>query len=229
MHNDLGDFGISSTVDHSPETLQKVKASAPEGKSPTFVTDAMIPKKRSGKRTIRFGCISDKTSCSMRIEGEQEHKCEVMCIPECFEGLLADWGMSSRVHEQHAQQHDMPSDPTRFSVMDLNGSNWSRTHGFDILRLALIRRMQSYEKVYVVCRRVKNGEQKEHVSRLSMKPKILVERKESNLWTQKSNQVSTYRKHDQESINDKNESCSTRCPYTVLERVQQRKPLILLL
>jgi hypothetical protein len=80
-----------------------------------------------------------------------------------------------------------------------------------------------------VCGRVDNGKQKEHVRRLSMKPKILVERKESDLWAQKSNQVSTYRKHDQESIDDKNESCSTRRPHTVLERIQQRKLLIALL
>jgi hypothetical protein len=138
MHDDLGDLGISSTVDHSPQTFQKVKASAPESESPTFVTDAMIPKKRPGKRAIGLGCISDKTSRSMRIKGEEEHKCEMMCIPEGFEGLLADWCMSSRVHEQHAQQHDVSSDPTGFRIMNLYGRNRSRTHSFDVLRLALI-------------------------------------------------------------------------------------------
>ena len=65
-----------------------------------------------------------------------------------------------------------------------------------------------------------NGEEKEHVRCLSMEPKILVKWKKSDFWTEKANQISTYSKHDKETVHGKNETGTSRGPYTEFEGIQ---------
>lgn len=43
----------------------------------------------------------------------------MVSVPEGLEGLLADFGVGSGVHEQHAKKHHVASNTTCFSVMDL--------------------------------------------------------------------------------------------------------------
>ncbi len=43
-----------------------------------------------------------------------------MRIPESFEGLLPNTVVSSRVHQQHAEEHDMSGNTTGLSVVDLD-------------------------------------------------------------------------------------------------------------
>jgi len=69
----------------------------------------------------------------------------------------------------------MTRDPSGFSIVNLQCSDRSRADSLDILLISdKSVDSGSYEKVYVVCRGMENGEQEKHVRRLSMKPKILV-------------------------------------------------------
>lgn len=44
----------------------------------------------------------------------------MMRIPECFEALLANLGVGSRIYEQHAQQHDVTRHAASLCIMNLD-------------------------------------------------------------------------------------------------------------
>ena len=55
-----------------------------------------------------------------------------MSVPESLERLLTDLRMGSRVHQKHAEKHDMSRDTTSFRVVDLNGCDLSNLRLLDI-------------------------------------------------------------------------------------------------
>ena len=59
----------------------------------------------------------------MRIKAKQEGDEQMMRVPESLKRLLADHTMRSGVHQEHTQKHNMASDSTSFSVVDLDCSN----------------------------------------------------------------------------------------------------------
>lgn len=56
-----------------------------------------------------------------------------MRIPEGFICLLADAVMCGCIHEHHAQEHDMASDTTCASKMDLHCKFWAELPLFDVV------------------------------------------------------------------------------------------------
>lgn len=68
----------------------------------------------------------------MCVESKKERHEKMMSVPEGFEGLASDINMGCSVNKQHTEKHDVASDATCFSVMDLNGSLWSDLSKFDI-------------------------------------------------------------------------------------------------
>jgi hypothetical protein len=56
----------------------------------------------------------------------------MVSIPKGFEGLLANLRMGGRVHQQHAQEHNVTSNSTSLGIMNLNSSDRSDLSTFDI-------------------------------------------------------------------------------------------------
>lgn len=73
--------------------------------------------------------------------------------------------MSSGEHEQHHEEHEVTSETTNFSVMNLQCGDRSNKSSFDV------------EHVDVVTKCVNNGPAQERVGDLSMEPYRLVEGK----------------------------------------------------
>jgi hypothetical protein len=55
----------------------------------------------------------------MCVQADHEEESQVMGVPECFKALMANLVMRGRVHEQHNQQHEVASDASRLSVMNI--------------------------------------------------------------------------------------------------------------
>lgn len=81
----------------------------------------------------------------MGVHGEKERNEEMVRVPEGLKTLGADLGVRGRVHEQHAQDHDVPGDAAGLGVVDLDGG-----FGTDLTLLHI-------EKVDVVAGGVDDG------------------------------------------------------------------------
>lgn len=75
----------------------------------------------------------------MRVHGEEEWDEQVMRVPKCLIALLPNLCMSRRVHEQHAQQHDMPSNATSLRIVNLHGRFRSDHRALDIEEVDVVR------------------------------------------------------------------------------------------
>ena len=53
---------------------------------------------RESSDVIRFWGVSNEAASSVTVKSEQEKKSEVVCVPECFEALVADLVVGGRVH-----------------------------------------------------------------------------------------------------------------------------------
>ena len=56
----------------------------------------------------------------------------MMRIPESFEGLLSDLVVGRRVHQKHAEKHNMTGNATSLCIVDFNSQFWSHLRLFHI-------------------------------------------------------------------------------------------------
>lgn len=82
-------------------------------------------------RPSRSG-IADEAAGSVRVHAEQEWDEEVVSVPERLERLLTDPVMGGRIDHQHAEQHDVTSDSTSFSVVNLESDLWADLNALDV-------------------------------------------------------------------------------------------------
>lgn len=68
----------------------------------------------------------------MGVKSEKEGNEQVMCVPESLEGLLTDLCVCGRVHQKHAEKHDMSCNTTGFGIVDLDGCDLSNLSPLDI-------------------------------------------------------------------------------------------------
>lgn len=85
----------------------------------------MRPEDVPGEWRERVGTVTHETANCVRVKPEDERDKQVVGVPEGLERLLADSVVCSRVHQKHAEKHDMAGDTARLSVMDLQGENRS--------------------------------------------------------------------------------------------------------
>jgi hypothetical protein len=110
----------------------------------------VVPELSSGEGREWLNSVTHETSCGMGVHSEEERNEQVMCVPESLKRLLTDLCVSSRVHEKHAQEHDMPRDATSFGVVDLNGCNFSDLSLLDveeadsISRISVIKNIETH-------------------------------------------------------------------------------------
>ena len=116
----------------------------------------------------------------MGVHAKKEGDEEVVGVPESLERLLSNLVMSSCVHEQHAQEHDMTGDSSRLSVVNLNGRNRANLGALDV------------EEVDIVSQNVDASKNQHCVGALAVEPDRLIERQKPELWSNKSHQISAH-------------------------------------
>lgn len=98
----------------------------------------MLPERVASKRREWLRCVSHEAPCSVCIHREKEYYEKVMSIPECFIRLLTDLLVRSRIHQEHAEQHDMAGDAACLGIVYLNGGFGSDLVSFDVEKAKLI-------------------------------------------------------------------------------------------
>lgn len=55
----------------------------------------------------------------MGVEADHEEERKVMGVPESFKALLTDFVVSGSIHQHHEEQHNVSSDATWLTVVDI--------------------------------------------------------------------------------------------------------------
>lgn len=76
----------------------------------------------------------------MGVEAEEEGNEEVVDIPECLEGLLADFGVRGGIHQEHAKEHHVSGDATGFGIVNLDSCDGANLRLLDIEEVDVMRR-----------------------------------------------------------------------------------------
>lgn len=132
MTDNASDLGLTTGSYFTVETLEKVQSTTPEFPSPSLVSKAVVPEVVSGEGRKGVGRVTHEAACSVGVETEKEGNKQVVSVPECFKGLLADLGVCSRVHQQHAEKHDVACDTSGFLVVNMKGDFWTDLSLFDV-------------------------------------------------------------------------------------------------
>ena len=54
----------------------------------------------------------------MRIESDHEEECQMVCVPESLEALLANRMVRGAVHDDHDEEHKMAGDASCLGIVD---------------------------------------------------------------------------------------------------------------
>lgn len=123
--------------------------------------------------------------------------------------------MGGGVHQEHAQQHDMASDTTGITIVDLQGGERSGLEFLDI------------EEVDIMGSGMDNGEEEQAICNLSMEPLRLVQRQPSNLGSHNTQDGPAHRKQYQAAIIGENQTSTTRNPDRVFKAVEKGQTRVL--
>lgn len=158
MTHDFGNLGFPPGSDLTIESFAHVETSADHLPPPALIAYAMVPEILASKGPKGGHRVTYEASHGVCIEPEEEWNEQMMSVPESLERLLSYPGVGSRVHQQHTQKHDVASDSTRLSIMNLYCRDWPELSSFHI------------EKVDIVGADVYDGEKKHGVCTLTVKP-----------------------------------------------------------
>ena len=75
----------------------------------------------------------------MRVQTQHKRDEQVMRVPERLEGLLPDLRMRGRIHEEHAQEHDVAGDAAGLRIVDLESDLWPNLGFLDVEEAGLWR------------------------------------------------------------------------------------------
>lgn len=131
-------LGLTASANLTVQTFDQVETSSEELPSPSEITNAVRPVLVSLKRRVSVDGVADEAADGVGVESQEERNEQVVSIPEGLERLLADTGMSSGIHEHHAEQHDMASNATRLGVVDLQGSDRTNLSLLDIVEVDIM-------------------------------------------------------------------------------------------
>lgn len=123
-------------------------------------------------------------------------------VPKCLKALLSDLRMRRRVHQQHAQEHDMPRYSSGFGVVDLDGC----------LRPDLI--PLHVEEVDIMRARMDNRPKQNAVRHLPMKVLALIQWQPAYFGSHPSKDIATHGKKNKRDIDGETESSAATDPNT---------------
>lgn len=138
MSDNTSDLGLPASANFTVQTLNQVETSSPELPSPSEITDTVRPVLLSLKGRECIDRVADEAADGVGIESQEERNEQVVSVPESLEGLLTDTGMSSGVHEHHAEEHHMASNTTRLSVVDLQSGNRTDLSLLDVVEVDIV-------------------------------------------------------------------------------------------
>ena len=132
MSDNLDNLRLPPRTNFAVETLNQVDAAAKQLPAPALVADAVVPEVGTGKGRPWIGGVTHEAAGSVGVHAEQEGNEEVMRIPKRLVRLLANLVVSGRVHEQHAEKHDVPGNAAGLAVVNLHGPFRPYLRLFDI-------------------------------------------------------------------------------------------------
>ena len=206
--NHLHDLGLPSGSDFSIDALTEVDGSPHELPSPPLIPDAMTPEPFASKRTIRLSAISDEAPGRVRVHGQQERDEEVMRVPKRLIALLSDLGVRRRVHEQHAEQHDVSGDAAGLGIVDLHGGLAADLRALDV------------EEVDVVRGHVHDGPGQEGVRDLAVEPLALVQRQPSDPGSDEFEEIPAHGQEDDHDVEGEAQASASGEPDGEFEGVE---------
>jgi len=145
--------------------------------------------------------VTDEASHGVRVDADHEEEREVVGVPKGLEALLTNFLSTSRVHEDHDQEHDMTSETTGLPVVDIKGISRTDLSAFDV------------DKVDVVGCGVNHCEKGHGVSDLTVEPDVFVGREEpGQLGTDDLDDVAKHGDEDHATIISQDETSATGAP-----------------
>lgn len=117
----LRDMRRPPRADLPVQPLAQIQSGSHKLPAPALIPQTVIPEWVPGKGRVGHRRVADEAARGVRVHGEQERDEEVVGVPEGLEGLRADAVVRRRVHEQHADEHDVPGDATGLRIVDLDG------------------------------------------------------------------------------------------------------------
>ena len=104
------------------DTLAKVEDTRPDGVAPALVPEAVLGAVE-GEFLLegRVGGVTHEAADGMGVQADHEEESEVVGVPEGLEALVADLLVRGGVHEHHDEEHNVASEATGLSVVDLDG------------------------------------------------------------------------------------------------------------
>jgi hypothetical protein len=116
----------------------------------------------------------------MCVHAKQERNEQVMCVPKGFKGLLTDPVVGSGIDQKHTEKHNVSSDTTGLSVMNLQRNLRSYLCSLNVeeaVRMLILNEsMQLLNLLNVMCGSMKNRKEKHGIGDLSMEPLRFIER-----------------------------------------------------
>lgn len=112
---------------------------------------------------VRLHTVANEATGGVRIHRQEERNKQVVRVPKRLVALLSYLGVRCGVHQHHAQQHNMSSDPSGLSIVDL------------YCRLFPNLRALHVEEVHVMCGRVNDCPEEHAISYLSMEPLTFIQ------------------------------------------------------
>jgi hypothetical protein len=91
------------------------------------------PEAVAGEGRVRVGAVTHEAAGRVRVQREQERNEKVVGVVEGLVRLLADLRVRGRVHEEHAQQHDVAGDAAGLGVVDLDRGLGADLRALDIV------------------------------------------------------------------------------------------------
>lgn len=138
MLDHFDDFSPATCSHFTVDPLKQIQPTTYKFPPPAFVADTMLPELISRKRRERLRCVSHETPRSVCVHCKQKYYEKMVSIPEGLVRLLTNLLMGSRVHHEHAKQHDMAGDAARLSIVYLNGGFGPDLVSFDVEKAMLV-------------------------------------------------------------------------------------------
>jgi hypothetical protein len=138
MAHNSDNLRLSPGSDLSVHTFDEIESTSPELPTPAFITDAVRPEIFRVKWRKRLNGVTNKASCGMGVESEQEWNEQMMGVPERLERLLANLMVRSGVHEKHAKEHDMACDASSFCVVNLDSGGFPNLRSLNVEEAAVV-------------------------------------------------------------------------------------------
>lgn len=207
MNENFRQSSRSSRAIFSVGALSKVNDAGPNSKSPTVVSKTVI---RSVEWEVGdiggFRTITDKAAGSVRVQSEHEEECKMVGVPKHLERLLSDLLMSSGVHEEHDEKHEVARETASLGVMNLEGYLLANLYFMGISKEKHKGRDEltgtlDIEEIDVVSCGMDHSPESHRICDLSMEPDILVGREEpGDLGANDTNDIAQHRNKNKTAI-----------------------------